>query len=383
MLNKLKKLDWIILLILAGFTVVSYILIHSATVNTVIYAGLEKKQLLYFIAGFVLILFLNFIDYRILLKSWLVSYLIGVAVLILIFPFGAEINGAKGWFLFFNGQLSVQPAEIVKILLILGIAHLMGKRNGEKLGFTKDIIPIAIFSLVPFILVMAQPDLGNAIIYAVIVIGMLWIGNVKFSFVLIGIAALAICVGMILFLFDTFNDEIRQYLVDKKKFHWYERTNTFLHPEQATPDARHQVENAMQAIGSGGLSGDGYLNGSMKNGGFIPYPYSDSIFVVVGEEFGFQGAAVVLLLYFMLIYRMIIIAFNCMDRKGSYIIIGVVSMFVFQVFQNIGMMIGITPITGITLPFISYGGTSLLINMLCIGVVFSVKAHQYKYELPD
>lgn len=121
----------------------------------------------------------------------------------------------------------------------------------------------------------------------------------------------------------------------------------------------------------------------MKNGGFIPYTYSDSIFVVIGEEFGFQGSALLLLLYFMLIYRMIIVAFSCKDRRASYIIIGIVSMYVFQIFQNIGMMIGIMPITGITLPFISYGGTSLMINMFSIGIVFSIRAHQHQYELED
>lgn len=372
-----------ILLILAGLMVVSYILIHSATTNTVIYAGFEVKQLKYYIAGFAVILICNFIDYRWILKSWLIIYIIGVASLALIFKYGAILNGARGWFLFFDGRLSVQPAEIVKLILIIGIAHLMGKRNGDRLGFRKDLLPIGIFSLIPFALVMSQPDLGNAIIYVVIVIGMLWIGNIKYSYVLFGLTAAVVAVASFVILFNTFNDEIKEYMSEQDLIHWYERINTFMNPEEASADARHQVENAMQAIGSGGLSGDGYLNGSMKNGGFIPYPYSDSIFVVIGEEFGFQGAAIVLLLYFLLIYRMIIIAFNCYDRKASYLIIGIVSMFVFQVFQNIGMMIGLMPITGITLPFISYGGTSLLLNMFCIGIVFSVKAHQYMYELPD
>jgi len=137
----------------------------------------------------------------------------------------------------------------------------------------------------------------------------------------------------------------------------------------------------MIAIGSGGLAGDGYLQGESKNRKFIPYTYSDSIFVVIGEEFGFQGAALLLLLYFLFIYRMILIAYQCYDRRGSFIIIGIATMMVFQIFQNIGMMIGIMPITGITLPFISYGGTSLLLNMLSIGLVFSIKAHQEKNQL--
>jgi rod shape determining protein RodA len=186
-----------------------------------------------------------------------------------------------------------------------------------------------------------------------------------------------------MFLFNAFNTEIKDFLAEHKKIHWYERINTFVNPEEASADSKHQSMYAQIAVGSGGLSGDGYMNGKLKNGGYIPYTYSDSIFVVIGEEFGFQGAALLLLLYFLLIYRMIIIAFKCYDRRASFIVIGIVSMFVFQVFQNIGMMIGLMPITGITLPFVSYGGTSLLLNMLSIGLVFSIKAHQEVYELVE
>src|SRR5690606_24212064 len=322
-----------------------------------------------------------FIDYRIFLKLWWLFYLIGVASLVLIFVLGDEINGAKGWFSI--GRLSVQHAEVVKIFLIIGIAYLLGRRQGELLRFRQDILSIGLFSIIPFALVIAQPDLGNAIIYFVIVVGMLWMGNVKYWHALIGIGIIVGALMLFMFLFTSYNDEIKEFFVEHNKPHWYERINTFVHPEEASYDARLQSENAQQAIGSGGLSGQGYLQGSMKNGGFIPYTYSDSIFVVIGEEFGFQGSALLLLLYFMLIYRMIIVAFSCKDRRASYIIIGIVSMYVFQIFQNIGMMIGIMPITGITLPFISYGGTSLMINMFSIGIVFSIRAHQHQYELED
>lgn len=271
----------------------------------------------------------------------------------------------------------------MKIFLIIGIAYIMGRRKGDRLGFSQDLLPIAAFSLLPFALVMMQPDLGNAIIYLVIVLGMLWIGNVKYKHVLVGLAV--VVGGLILFmtLFNMFNTEIYTYLKEKELTHWYNRINTFMHPEEASADASYQSQNAKIAIGSGGLTGDGYLQGEMKNGKFIPYPYSDSIFAVIGEEFGFQGAAVLLLLYFLLIYRIIIIAFKCHDLRAAYMTIGIASMFVFQIFQNIGMMIGLMPITGITLPFISYGGTSLLLNMICIGIVFSIKAHQEVYELAE
>jgi len=360
---------------------IAYFTIHSATHNTIRYAGKENDQLLFFALGFVMMVVMAFIDYRIYLKSSWILYGIGVLSLVLIYPFGARINGAIGWYKF--GSVSFQPAELVKIILIIGMAHLLGKRKGEVLKFGKDIIPIGIYAFIPFALVLAQPDLGNAIIYCVIFVGMIWIANVKYLHVLIGITTIVGILALSLVLFSTYNAEIEQYLRDQDKGHWYERINTFLHPEEATADQRMHSENAQVAVGSGGLLGAGFLEGTMKNNGFVPYAYSDAIFVVIGEEFGFAGSAMLLLLYFMLIYRLIMIAFNCQDRRATYIIVGIVSMFVFQIFQNIGMMIGIMPITGITLPFISSGGTSLVINMFSLGIVLSIKAHQYKYELPD
>ncbi|WP_270164640.1 FtsW/RodA/SpoVE family cell cycle protein [Paenibacillus sp. SYP-B4298] len=381
MLNKLKRLDWGIIIILILLMIISFFVVRSATIGFGSrYANYDWKTLFFFGLGFVVAIGSVFFDYRLLLKGWVYLYGVGIALLIGVYLFGAEINGAKSWFRITEALL-FQPAEFMKILLIFTLAAVIGRRNGEPLTLTTDIVPIFAISFLPFMLVMIQPDLGNAIIYLFIVLGMLWIGNVKYTHVLIGLAIVIGSLVLFVSLFNTFNDEIKQYLVENKKVHWYQRINTFINPENASDDAKHQSENSKAAIGSGGLTGDGYLQGQSKTRGLIPYPYSDSIFVVIGEEFGFQGAAVLLLLYFLLIYRMIIIAFQCYDRRGAYIIIGIVSMFVFQIFQNIGMMIGLMPITGITLPFISYGGTSLLLNMLCIGVVFSIKAHQEKYEL--
>jgi rod shape determining protein RodA len=382
-LNKLKKLDLGIIAILLCLMGVSVVAVHSATLYTANFNNLEIKQLIFYGLGFFVAIASVFFDYRIVLKSWLVLYGIGITLLILVYLLGAEINGARGWFSFKDGAFSIQPAEIVKLILIIGLAYLIGRRQGDRLNFTNDLLPIFAFSFLPFLLVMIQPDLGNAIIYIVIVVGMLWIGNVKYVHAAIGLAIAVGCVVLFMSLFNAFNEEIKDFLNEQHKIHWYERINTFVNPEQASKDARHQADNAEMAIGSGGLSGQGYLQGKLKNAGFIPYAYSDSIFVVVGEEFGFQGAAILLMLYFLLIYRMIMIAFKCYDRKASYIIIGIVSMFVFQIFQNVGMMIGLMPITGITLPFVSYGGSSLIINMLSIGLVFSINAHQEVYELAE
>jgi rod shape determining protein RodA len=243
-----------------------------------------------------------------------------------------------------------------------------------------DVPFVAAAVTIPFVLVMLQPDLGNAVIYIFITLGMLWIGNIRYTYVLAGIA---LVVGVLLLsvtLFDKYNTEIYDYLKAHDKVHWYKRINTYIHPDEVSSDDSMQSKYAKIAIGSGGLAGDGYMNGDSKNRKFIPYPYSDSIFVVVGEEFGFQGAALLLLMYFLFIYRMIISAYQAADLRGSYMIIGIASMMVFQIYENIGMMIGLMPITGITLPFISYGGTSLLLNMACIGLIFSIRAHQNPKE---
>ncbi|MGG1312404.1 FtsW/RodA/SpoVE family cell cycle protein [Cohnella laeviribosi] len=380
MLNRIKKIDWLMMLILVAFGVISALVVRSATFNDPKFANSDVKTLMFYGVGFVILLLITLFDYRLLLKTWYVWYALGILSLILVFFFGSNRNGAQGWF-DLGGGLTFQPAELMKLFLIIAVAAIMGRRQGEPLRFRTDVMAVAAASIVPFALVMIQPDLGNAIIYIFIVLGMLWIGNVRYTYVLIGLAS--VVAGLVLFvtLFNAFNTEIKEFLSDHNKSHWYQRINTYIHPEQATADERRQSEYAKIAIGSGGLTGDGYMQGESKNRKFIPYTYSDSIFVVIGEEFGFQGSAILLLLYFIFIYRMILIAYQCYDLRGSFVIIGIASMMVFQIFQNIGMMIGIMPITGITLPFISYGGTSLLLNMICIGLVFSIKAHQEKYTM--
>lgn len=378
-MNRFKKMDWMMLIILMLFMGLSTILVRSATYNNSSYSNYDVKTLIFYGIGFAVVILATLVDYRLILKVWYVWYAIGAILLIMVYFLAGETNGARSWFNL--GLFSFQPAEMMKLFLIIAIAAILGRRQGDPLRLRSDVMVVGFVAFVPFILVMIQPDLGNAIIYIFIVLGMLWIGNVRYTYVMIGLAT--VVGGLLLFvtLFNTYNTEIHDYLKEHEKVHWYERINTYIHPTEASEDDRRQSENAKIAIGSGGLAGDGYLQGDSKNRKFIPYTYSDSIFVVIGEEFGFQGAAVLLLLYFLFIYRMILIAYQCYDLRGSFIIIGIASMMVFQIFENIGMMIGIMPITGITLPFISYGGTSLLLNMMSIGLIFSIRAHQEKYQM--
>ncbi|MCL6456483.1 MAG: FtsW/RodA/SpoVE family cell cycle protein [Gorillibacterium sp.] len=376
---KLKKLDWTILFLLFLLMIVSYFIITSATLNNADLHSNAKKQVLFFIAGFFLMSCVALFDYRYIIKWAWVGYLLGILLLIGLYilpdPISVIKNGARGWYSL--GSMQFQPAELMKFLLIIAISAYLVKRNGEKLGFFRDVVPIGVIGGIPFVIIALLPDLGNAVILLVVMLGLYWIGNIKFSHVLIGATAIGIIVGGFLMLFVQFHDPVSKLMTDVGGGHWVGRIETFLQPENETnaQGDGYMAKQAKQAIATGSLFGEGYKEGPNVQGGNVPFIYSDAIFVVVAEEFGFIGSSVLLMLYFFLIYRMIVIAMECADRGGGFLIIGIVSLYVFQIFQSIGMFIGLMPITGITLPFISYGGTSLLINLLAMGLVLSIKIH--------
>ncbi|TNJ67669.1 rod shape-determining protein RodA [Paenibacillus hemerocallicola] len=383
MLDKLKKTDWSIVILMVLFMGISTIVVHSATANDPFFQGTDVRNVINYGIGFVVLFGAMLFDYRLLVKGSWYLYAIGILMLVAVYLFGVEKNSAKSWFILPFG-FNFQPAELVKLLTIIAIAAFMNRRGGEPLRFWQEVVPIGLMVALPVGLIVIQPDLGNAIIFLVILIVLYWIGNIKYTHVLIGSALIAGFIALFFYLFQIYYDPVVQYLKENDKGEWVHRINrihTFVDPDAASADAKYQVHNSMRAIGSGGLTGEGFLSGDSIQKGFIPLPYSDSIFVVIGEEFGFVGASVLLLLYFLLIYRMIYISIQSQNRTGAFIIIGIVSMYVFQVFENIGMMIGIMPLTGITLPFVSYGGSSVLINMMAIGIVLSIHVHQEQKSL--
>ncbi|WP_010270846.1 FtsW/RodA/SpoVE family cell cycle protein [Paenibacillus senegalensis] len=380
MLNKLKRFDWSIVLLLLIFMGISTLLIYSATVSVPKYTNLNLhiRNIQFYILGLALFFLISFVDYRKVMKlSWYI-YGVGILLLLGLFKWGVKLEGAVGWYQlpFFN----FQPAEVMKFALILIIAWYLKQRNGEPLRLVQDVFPISILVFVPFVLVLMQPDLGNAVIYLVIMLGMLWIGNIRLSHVLIGLTIVTVVASVSLFFYKQYHEEIEDYLKAQNKGHWVQRIDTFLYPEEVDDDKSFHLNRAKIAIGSGRLLGDGYLQGDSIHNNLVPVAYTDTIFAVVAEEFGFVGGATLLMLLFTFLYRMILIALQSEDLRGAYIVIGIVSMYVFQIFQNIGMWFGLLPVTGITLPFISYGGTSLLINMISIAIVMSVRLHQEEEE---
>lgn len=374
LLQKLKRIDWAVVAILFIFMAASTLVVYSAVHNTSL-EGIHVRHILFYMLGFLVMIGSSLINYRFLLKAAPYLYAVGIISLVAVYFFGAVINASRGWFIIPGIGLNVQPAEFAKLFIIIMVAFYLSRKEGETLDLLRDVVPVGLIVFVPFFLVVIQPDLGNAIIYVVILVGMLWIGNVKYVHVLLGVALAAGMIAGSIYLVNTFHDPIKDFLDEKGAGHWMDRIDAFLDPDAASSDQTYQVDNSVRAIGSGALFGEGFMQGTSVHNNFIPYTYSDSIFVVIGEEFGFMGASVLLLLYFLLIYRLILISIHSREPSGAYIIIGIVSMYVFQIFQHIGMFLGILPLTGITLPFFSYGGSSLLINMLSIGIALSIRVH--------
>ncbi|WP_138495832.1 FtsW/RodA/SpoVE family cell cycle protein [Paenibacillus pinistramenti] len=379
MINKLKKMDWAIVAILALFMVLSVILIHSGIAGWKDFKGADKRMAIYYIPGFIAFFGMALLDYKILVKYYLYILGLGLLLLLLVIFIGGSINGAQGW-LKIPGGLSLQPAELFKLVLIITLTALLVKRHKAKLSFWKNVVPLSLVTMVPFGLVMAQNDIGNGLSYLVILLGLLWIGNLKYSHTLIILVVFAAAIVVGIKSYISFHDQIQASLAGTSKEHWLDRIDPWLLPDIASKDASYHTHNAKIAIASGGMFGKGYMKGDFVQSSRVPYTYSDSIFVVVAEEFGFVGCSVLLLLYFIMIHRMILISLEAKERSGPYLIVGVVAMLLYQIFENIGMFIGIMPLTGITLPFISYGGTSLLINMASMGVVMSVRLHGHEKE---
>ncbi|MBE9913579.1 rod shape-determining protein RodA [Paenibacillus donghaensis] len=361
----LAKLDKSTLFIVCCLVAIGTVAVYRATEGTHL-EGLHMSNIYLFAAFCIPMLGLSILDYRILLgKLSYILYGIGIGMLVLVKFAGENINGAARWLNI--GHFQLQPSELAKIFTVLLIAHLLGKREGRQLRFVQDLLPIGCVFLIPFILIMDQPDLGTALVFLGIVLSMLWIGNIRSIYMILFIGMVILIICTVLWLYYA-NYELLSKIVEP---HQMSRIQTFLDPT-SDPDKSWHVKNAMKAIGMGGLSGS---DGAYVRKGFIPYVYSDSIYVVIGEEFGFIGSSVLLILYLALVYRMIHVSMESKELSGTYIVVGFIGMLVFQVSVNIGMHIGILPLTGISLPFISYGGSSLLTNMIAIGLILSVNAH--------
>ncbi|WP_227936539.1 rod shape-determining protein RodA [Alkalihalobacillus deserti] len=345
-----------------------------------------KRQIVWFVVGIIVMVSIMILDYDLFKNFSIPFYGMGVTLLLLVAysPLGVFRNGSQRWL--DVGSMEIQPSEFMKIFLIVALAHMLYRvtvNKGTK-DLKSDLIIVAkvcAIGLPPFFLILTQPDLGTALVIASIMATMLLMSGVAWRILtVLGLGA----VGGILTLiyFHNYNFKLFTLFIEP---HQLERIYGWLDPYEHQGTYGYQLVNAMRGIGSGQLYGSGFMNGIQTQSDRIPEIHTDFIFTVIGEEFGFLGATILIVTYFLLFYRMVIIALTCNNLFGTYLVSGVIGLLVFQVFQNVAMTIGLMPITGLALPFISYGGSALLTNMIAIGIVLNVniRTRHYMFETKE
>lgn len=359
----LKQIDWAILVILLGLCAFSYIGISGSAKGV----DAAMKQVLWYSIGFVVLAVTLLFDYRLYHSLAYVFYAIGIILLIGVFE-TKPINNATSWYNL--GVILFQPSEPMKLFTILAVARLLAKHaeDNNRFYYFYQLIPVGLIVAVPLLLILVQPDLGSALVYCGILVTMLIVGGIRLKHVLyLGTLVVSFFGAMALIYM------YKQPLFFKiiKPYQW-DRIVFWLDPDLEATGKGFQLKQSLIAIGSGQLLGKGVNTPTQASFGWVPVGESDFIFTVIAEKLGFVGAGLLMILFFFLIYRMIRIAMEAKDPFGSYVVAGVVGMLTFQVFENIGMTIQLMPITGLPLPFISYGGSSLLTNFLIMGVVLNI-----------
>ncbi|GAA0301399.1 cell division protein FtsW (lipid II flippase) [Gracilibacillus halotolerans] len=376
------KIDYTLIFIILLLAVISVFTLYTLDPylkqiypNTTYYI----QQIIWYIGGSILIGIIMLVDYdKLRLVSWL-FYGVGVLMLLMLyfhFPPGIakEVNGAWGWFEFpVLGTL--QPAEFMKVFLVIFLAHLMVTHN-EKYPehvLKTDLLLLAkigLTSAIPIFFLIEQPDLGGVLVLIAITASMILVSGIKWRIILFIFGVSAGAILSVIGIYLAFPEQMGAFLQDAGLQHVQDRFQGWLSTDEYRQSGAYQLVRAMLAIGSGQLSGKGIGNFEMAFR--IPEYHTDMIFTAIAEQFGFIGSSIVITIYFLLIYRLIFIAIKSKDPFGSYIITGLIGMFTFQVFQNIGMSIKLLPITGLPLPFISYGGSSTLTYMIAIGLVLNI-----------
>lgn len=378
------RFDWTLAFIVLLLFIVSLFAISSAQTSGQYPINFIPRQAFWYIVGAAIIGFTMFFEPEQYKKMSWILYGIGIFVLIalVLAPGGdgqiaEERGGAKSWF-HLPGIGSIQPSEFMKTFFILTMARMISKHHED---FVLKTLKTDLFllgkiiatALVPLLFIMQQPDLGTSLVFLAITAAMIIVGGVTWKLILPIFAGTAVVGGSLLWMALYMQD----FLSDKFGFKPYQfaRIYSWIDPKSYASAEGYNLLNAMSAIGSGEITGKGYQGREV----YVPENHTDFIFTVIGEEYGFIGASIVVSLFFLLIYHLTKITLQLKDPFSTYVCAGIIAMITFHVFQNIGMTIQLLPITGIPLPFISYGGSSLMGNMLALGLVFSMKFHHRTY----
>jgi len=363
--SAVRRVDWTLLLAVLGLCALGGALVWSATRPEALNSGSDpqaflKKHALNVAIGLVLGVVASAFDYRMLRAYAPVIYVLSIGGLLAVLsPLGTTINGSHSWIVLPAG-FSVQPSELAKVALVVGMAMLLAeKRDAEQEPRDVDVALALAFAAVPLALVMLQPDLGTALVLCALGLGVIAVSGAPLRWVLglvggaVLLAVVAVQTGM-----------LKDYQLD--------RFRAFYDPTADPRGVGYNVRQAQIAVGSGGLDGQGLFHGAQTQGEFVPAQQTDFIFTVAGEELGFLGAATVVALIGLVLWRAGRIAMQAEDLFGRLVATGILCWFAFQSFENIGMTLGIMPVTGVPLPFVSYGGSSMFANMLAVGLLQNV-----------
>jgi rod shape determining protein RodA len=340
---------------------VSVFEIYSATLHTK-YSGYHTKQMFWIAAGLAAMFIFAKIDYHQLLDWVPWAYGVCIVALVAVLAVGHKVLGARRWI--GVGSMRFQPSEWVKLVLILAVARYFANLGGRSLTW-RDILKAFVLVGIPMILVIRQPDLGTTLTYTPILIAGLFLGGINLRQALILLTCGAVLVAGVW--------SSGKMLKPYQKA----RLTSFLNPDNDPKGTGWQIRQSLIAVGSGGVWGKGMAKGTQTQGDFLPIPHADFIFAAFSEEHGFVGAFSVLLLYFFILMRLIQNAQTAADLSGALIIMGVVAVLTFQIAVNVGMVIGFMPVTGIPLPLMSYGGSSVLFTFLALGAAMNVRMRRF------
>ncbi len=362
--SRFRDFDWTLLAFVLVLSVLSVLEIRSATVMTKFH-GFEVKQVGFLTVGILLMFGMALIDYHRLLDIAPWAYGIGLASLLAVKAVGQKVLGGRRW-INLGGGVHFQPSEWVKLVLIVAAARffwtfIANKRELRWLDLAKCFVLIG----VPMLLVLSQPDLGTALTYSPVLLVGLFLGGIRFKQAAILLLSFALLIGGVW--------KSGKVLKPYQKA----RLTAFANPDTDPKGSGYQIRQSLIAVGSGGIWGKGANKGTQTQGDFLPIPYTDFIFAAFCEEHGFIGALGVLLLYFLILVRLIENAQTAPDPPGTLIVMGLAGVLLFQVAVNIGMCVGLMPVTGIPLPLMSYGGSSVLFTFLALGIVMNIRMRRF------
>jgi rod shape determining protein RodA len=368
--SALRRLDWTLLLSVLALCAIGGALVWSATRQEALETGGDptaflKKHALNVAVGLVLGVVASVFDYRLLRAYAPVLYVLSlVGLLAVLSPLGTTINGSHSWIVLPAG-FSIQPSEMAKVALVVGMSMLLAeKRDAEAGPRDADVVLALAFASVPLALVMLQPDLGTALVISALVLGLVAVSGAPIRWV-VGLVLGALLVAVV----AVQTGMLKDYQIA--------RFTSFYDPTADPKGTGYNVRQAQIAIGSGGFDGQGLFEGRQTPGRFVPAQLTDFIFTVAGEELGVVGAVLIVALLGLVLWRAGRIAMSAEDLFGRLVATGILCWFAFQAFENIGMTLGIMPVTGVPLPFVSYGGSSMFANLVAVGLLQNVHLRRY------